>query len=1043
MKKITFFLSMLLCFMLGAVTAHAQIWVDGDGSAALGTKGSSIGGGYYQYTYHSGEFTAPSNIQKLRLVFLATNTNYRLDGYSYVGHSHGRHPFVNFAEFYLYDANGNRVALTASNFSSNATEPTEGGLDQLCNDVTSGDYYNHDWFWHSMCTTTPNCDHYLEITVPDGTDLSTFSYGYVSRWNADVPSKIMLIAGNDNLAAHDELNTIEQKFEKIIEAIDTKDVSLSPEDNALRVLAATKTAFGNGNTDLSELNRIVSDLEQIKIHTLSIASSELTDASNPNRKVYDGSGSTFKIPAGTSKVRMTVTETNNGHRRNGHVFFTLSELKVYIDGKALDLSAANLTTNADQNTLGMTHDGNGLPALYDGDYNTYFHSAYENAPAADHYIDFYLPSALTADGTMSISFDSRNHNNVPTEIAFCFYPVSVALCTRVDELFGSVNPYYKQYYDVDAMKAAADAALAVLYNSASTTEELDAALAKLNSDAENAVILFADNTKVMLGNKQYANSFVAVNPYHVELCHSDKKDNYAYVWTLKRVGARTYKFYNEYADKYIGAVGTHFGQFVREEADALVLTVAPSSEGYFNIYDATFNPQDDSALHNTDGGGVVHGNFDDDASQYSFITDITADCKAFDDALIANVNNMVGTEKIGQWKSMPADVQAAITTLQNNSSVENYKNLEALAVTTAGAVLPEAGKIYQIVSQTLAYEMRNPGDLMYANPVAAGADRFTASTDLLIKHTVTYGGTDTKATLNVPDSYWQFEKATDAQNLVYVRNLNSGLYIGQLPSNNHYARLTLSKDDAGQYSFTYLPEHDSNMLYDTKGGRFLNNTVDHKEIVGYDVVTDDASRWTIEEVTSVPVRIGTVKHATLHLPFAVRIPANVEAYVGKEENPGVIDMEPLSGVIPANTPVVLVTNEELTEAKTYDFEVAYGDATEAPANVLSGTTTAETIADNAVAYILKKNKATGVGFYKVNSATDRTIPANKAYFGSTVAATLAPAMYSFRFGEQTSIEGVNAVGNENESYYDLNGRRVLYPAHGVFVKSNGQKVYIK
>lgn len=1037
---------MFLCFMLGAVTAHAQIWVDGDGSAALGTQSGSIGGGYYQYTYHSGEFTAPSNIQKLRLVFLATNTNYRLDGYSYVGHSHGRHPFVNFAEFYLYDANGNRVKLTASNFSSNATEPTEGGLDQLCNDVTSGDYYNHDWFWHSMCTTTPNCDHYLEITVPDGTDLSTFSYGYVSRWNVDVPSKIMLIAGNDNLAAHDELNTIEQKFEKIIEAIDTKDVSLSPEDNALRVLAATKTAFGNGNTDLSELNRIVSDLEQIKIHTLSIASSELTDASNPNRKVYDGSGSTFKIPAGTSKVRMTVTETNNGDRRNGHVFFTLSELKVYIDGKALDLSAANLTTNADQNTLGMTHDGNGLPALYDGDYNTYFHSAYENAPAADHYIDFYLPSALTADGTMSISFDSRNHNNVPTEIAFCFYPVSVALCTRVDELFGRVGAVKGQYYDVDAMKTAANAALAVLYNSASTTEELDAALAKLNSDAKKAVIRFADNTKVMLGNKQHKSTFVYANTSNNELCNSDRKDSYAYVWTLKKVGAQTYKFYNEYVDKYIGAVPAGDLQSfpMVDEADACVFTVAPKSEGYYNIYDATFTPQDRSALHATRWGDVVRWNFDEDASQFSFITDIAADCIAFDNALIATVNGMVGT-KYGQLKSLTADIQAAITTLQNSSSVENYKKLET-AFNTATAdfeyVLPEAGKIYRIVSGTKASNKRNPGDLVYANPVAVGIDRFTAATDRQIKHTVTTSDTDTKATLHAPDSYWQFEKGPFSAS-VYVRHLNSGLYIGQLPSNDCDAELRLSKDDAGHYSFTYLSAHDNYMLYDIIGERYLHSSNYGEKIIGYDVVTDDASRWTIEEVTSVPVRIGTVKYATLHLPFAVRIPANVEAYVGKEENPGVIDMEPLSGVIPANTPVVLVTNEELAEAKTYDFEVAYGDATEAPANVLSGTTTAETIADNAVAYILKKNKATGVGFYKVNSATDRTIPANKAYFGSTVSSTVAPAMYSFRFGEQTSIEGVNAAGNENESYYDLNGRRVLYPAHGVFVKGNGQKVYIK
>ena len=1020
---------MFLCFMLGAVTAHAQIWVDGDGSAALGTESSG------QYTYHSGEFTAPTNPSKLRLVFLATNTGNK--------DTSGRHPYVHFAEFYLYDAAGNRVALTASNFSSNATETREGGLDKLCDDVTSGTSTTYNWYWHSTWSSTPNCDHYLEIAVPDGTDLTTFSYGYISRNTGCIPTKVMLIASSDKIAAHDNLNTIEQKIEQ---------AGLSTDGKAFSALATAKAAFEAGNTsqDLSELNQAVSDIDltimpRIVIHTLSIAS-DLTDATNPARKAYDGSGSTFTIPAGTSKVRMTVTNTNTGAKHNNYVFFTLSELVVNLNGSALDLANANLATNADQNTLGSSKDGDGLSALYDNNYNTYFHSAYQNGPAADHYLEFDLPSALTADGTMYISFHSRNGNNVPTVIEFSNpdealrYVALAALYARIDELKGRVGTAMGQY-DEAAIATATGTALAVLRNSASTTEQINAALTQLNSDAEKAIILFADNTKVMLGNKNHTTTFVYANTASNLLCNNSNKNSYAYVWTLKKVGAQTYKFYNEYADKYIGAVPAGDNQRfpMVDEADACVFTVAAKSEGYFNIYDATFKPQDRSVLHATDWDAIVRWNFDANASQFSFITDI--DYTVFNDALIAQVTGVVGT-KYGQVKSLPADIQAAVTALETNPSADNFRKLET-AFNTADFeyVLPEAGKIYQIVSQTAASQTRNPGDLMYANPVAAGADRFTASTDRQIKHTVTTSDTDTKETLNVPDSYWQFEKAA-ANNLVYVRNLNSGLYIGQLPRNNCDAQTPLSKDDAGQYRFTYLSAHDNYMLYDGVGRRYLHSSNSNEKIIGYDVVSENASRWTIKEVTSVPVKISAVKYATLHLPFAVEIPANVEAYIGKEENPGVIDMEKLSGVIPANTAVVLVSTENLTEPKTYDFNVAYGNETATPANVLSGTTTAETIADEAVAYILK-NGTTGVGFYKVNSATDRTIPANKAYFGSTVAATLAPAMYSFRFGEQTSIEGVNAVGNENESYYDLNGRRVLYPAHGVFVKSNGQKVYVK
>ena len=56
----------------------------------------------------------------------------------------------------------------------------------------------------------------------------------------------------------------------------------------------------------------------------------------------------------------------------------------------------------------------------------------------------------------------------------------------------------------------------------------------------------------------------------------------------------------------------------------------------------------------------------------------------------------------------------------------------------------------------------------------------------------------------------------------------------------------------------------------------------------------------------------------------------------------------------------------------------------------------------------------------------------------------ASNMKVFNFGGSST--GINnaVVGNaENNVYYDLNGRRVLYPAHGVFVKGNGEKVYIK
>ena len=139
-------------------------------------------------------------------------------------------------------------------------------------------------------------------------------------------------------------------------------------------------------------------------------------------------------------------------------------------------------------------------------------------------------------------------------------------------------------------------------------------------------------------------------------------------------------------------------------------------------------------------------------------------------------------------------------------------------------------------------------------------------------------------------------------------------------------------------------------------------------------------------------------------------------------------------MIPAESPVILVADE----AGTYDFTINYEDASEALTSALTGTLIPTEIAANSGNYILK-NGDQGVAMYLVNNAADNVLAENKAYLaGSNGAASVL----NFN-GLTTSINNaVSSVKGENV-YYDLNGRRVLYPVHGVYVKANGQKVYIK
>lgn len=86
--------------------------------------------------------------------------------------------------------------------------------------------------------------------------------------------------------------------------------------------------------------------------------------------------------------RMTVNWNGRGDK-----YFCLSELEFYdSDGNRIELTEENVTSNADHNTLNPNHlDGGGIPALFDGSTQTYFHSAWENMPAGDHYLQITLP----------------------------------------------------------------------------------------------------------------------------------------------------------------------------------------------------------------------------------------------------------------------------------------------------------------------------------------------------------------------------------------------------------------------------------------------------------------------------------------------------------------------------------------------------------------------------------------------------------------------------------------------------------------------------
>lgn len=203
---------------------------------------------------------------------------------------------------------------------------------------------------------------------------------------------------------------------------------------------------------------------------------------------------------------------------------------------------------------------------------------------------------------------------------------------------------------------------------------------------------------------------------------------------------------------------------------------------------------------------------------------------------------------------------------------------------------------------------------------------------------------------------------------------------------------------------------------------------------------DPANIWQIEKVTTVPVSITDAKYATVAFPFATKVTTDgVKAYYATGAADGMITLvEYPEGIIPANQGALLYNEAGATTA---NLEIVTTDNA-VEGNKLLPATAKRTGLDANSTYVLAKNTANEAAFLK-NSLT--VVPANKAY----VAAETIPAdnngsnVLNFNFGQVTGINGVVAADKAGIQYFDLQGRRVLYPAHGIFVTNTGKKVFVK
>lgn len=591
--------------------------------------------------------------------------------------------------------------------------------------------------------------------------------------------------------------------------------------------------------------------------------------------------------------------------------------------------------------------------------------------------------------------------------------------------YNNLNSVYNQYKS---------------YNETSIGNEKNTAIEALNNAMNLEIAELKDGDRLLLRNYSKTTTYVGCNGS--KLTQNTQKASYPNIFTFKKQSDGKWKIYNEYYDMYVGAVPTAANTgfpMVSGEENATSYTIESSILGTANISDKTVNNKfwDQSGCNGFHMGDAQYGivvwetSANAKASQFYFMrNDIDQVMNDIDAALIEQSN----TAKYIGYATPTEEVINATNAFKSSTTenhLSNYKALEtAIANNNNSIIKPEVGKYYTIESAAFSGKYITES---YTQKQGDNNQLMSAS----------YGN-------NIMPALWQFEPVTDEgkTDLYYIKAANSGNCMSKIAWGYKPMRVVAKSDtNVGQLDI-FDKTHVSMPLSVT----IVSYTDDDRSDRGTACINrgsqngdGDIESWNsndyknnnfrILEVTAIPVSISNAGYATINLPMAVTIPSGVKAYTGQKDGNVINLAEITTGVIPAETPVILEANEG-----QYNFNIDYNNTDSKPENGLSGTLMPTTIANDATAYVLG-NGSQGIAFYRINSTTDRTIGANKAYATTTDAASNALV---FNFGGTTT--GINnAVNNETESniYYDLNGRRVLYPTQGIFVKANGQKVFIK
>lgn len=282
--------------------------------------------------------------------------------------------------------------------------------------------------------------------------------------------------------------------------------------------------------------------------------------------------------------------------------------------------------------------------------------------------------------------------------------------------------------------------------------------------------------------------------------------------------------------------------------------------------------------------------------------------------------------------------------------------------------------------------------------------------------------------------------AEDRDGKLYWLNPQSGRYLGGT-DNASFSQLYPLADAPYFVASQVNSSNGTWTMAKNGGGQFLNSYSSTNTGYWGGGSSDANNIWKVNEVTSINVTIPNTGYRAMCYPFGLQIPEGYTAYTATDieqigETTYVRLGEIEGGVVPSYTPALLYLDGAGATA-TMTLVDDYAEPKHDTYALLQGVTMKQTGYKSGDFLTLSKGSDGRIGF---NTSNATTMTVNYAYIMADKAQG-ASSLVLLLPGE-TAVQAVPMNEAQDERVYDLQGRRVATPTHGIYVKG-GHKVVIK